>query len=262
MYITKQIQVPKHNNLAVFFDTLCRNANNLYNVTCYYIRQYATAMQSFEEMKPLYDNQLDIYKKVYFLTKDTKYYPKSKWLNYYTIDYVLKVLNDPDYYSLPAQVNQHIIKMALNDFKSYFKSIKKWKANKSAFKGMPKMPYYKKSGSLTTIKLTNQTCKIEDNMLQFPGKYKLNISSIVESGSLKEVRIKPHLDGFTIDIVFEKLINGEIINDSNHNNELLTKYKDYTTLDERALAIDIGLSNLCTVVNNFGNDNFIIRAIY
>ena len=69
MYITKQIQVPKNNNLAIFFDTLCRNANNLYNVTCYYIRQYATAMQSFEEMKPLYDNQLDVYKKSLFLNK-------------------------------------------------------------------------------------------------------------------------------------------------------------------------------------------------
>ena len=260
MYITKQIQITKLHELGDFFNDLCYCANNLYNVTCYYVRQYATAMQSFEEMKPLYENQMDIYKKVYWLTLDTEYAPKGKWLNYYTIDYLLKVLNDPDYYSLPAQVNQQVIKMALNDFKGYFESIKKWKANKSAFNGMPKMPYYKKSGSLTTVKLTNQICKIDGNKLQFPGKKKLNIASIGETGTLKEVRIKPHLDSFTIDIVFEKPIDGEIINDDKHNDQLLTKYKDYITLTERALAIDTGLSNLCTVVNNFSNANFVIKG--
>ena len=58
--------------------------------------------------------------------------------------------------------------------------------------------------------------------------------------------------GFTIDIVIEKPIEGEIINDEHHNAALLTKYKDITQLNERALAIDIGLSNLCAVVNNCG----------
>ena len=260
MYITKQIQIPKLHELGVFFDNLCYCANNLYNVTCYYVRQYATALQSFEEMKPLYENQLDVYKKVQLLTEDTEYYPKGKWLNYYTIDYILKVLNDPDYYSLPAQVNQNVIKMALADFKSYFESIKKWKANPSAFTGMPKMPYYKKSGSSTTVKLTNQICKIDGDKLQFPGKKKLDIASIGATGDLKEVRIKPSLIGFTIDVVFEVPIDGEIINDDKHNKELLTKYKDYTVLNERALAIDTGLSNLCTIVNNFGNDNIIIKG--
>lgn len=238
------------------------NANNLYNTTCYYVRQYATAIQSFEEMKPLYENQLDIYKKVLLLTEGTDYYPKGKWLNYYTLDYVLKVLVDPDYYSLPAQVNQQIIKMALNDFKSYFESIKKWKTNPSDFSGMPKMPYYKESGALMTVKLTNQVCKIKDGELQFPTKKKLSIMQVDDSYTLKEVRIKPSLIGFTIDIVFEVKVEGEIIPESSHNNKLLTKYKEYITLNERALAIDTGLSNLCAVVNNFNNDNFIIKGNY
>ena len=260
MYNTKQIQIPKPHELGMFFDDLCYCANSLHNVTCYYVRQYATAIQSFEKMKPLYENQMDVYKKVYWLTLDTDYAPKGKWLNYYTIDYILKVLNDPDYYSLPAQVNQQVIKMALSDFKGYFESIKKWKANPNIFNGMPKMPYYKPSGALTTVKLTNQICKIDGNKLQFPGKRKLDIASIGATGTLKEVRIKPSLIGFTIDVVFETPIDGEIISDNKRNDELLTKYQDYTVLNERALARDTGLSNLCTIVNNFGNDNLIIKG--
>ena len=111
-----------------YFDGLCRKANNLYNVTCFYVRQYATALQSYEEMKPLYEHQLNIYNTVQSLTIGTKYAPKGKWLNFYTIDYILKTLNDPDYYGLPSQVNQQVIKSCLNDFKGYFESIKVWKS--------------------------------------------------------------------------------------------------------------------------------------
>lgn len=260
VYITKQIQIHKGHKMYQYFDDLCHNANNLYNVTCYYIRQYATALQSFEEMKPLHQNQMEIYNYVQWLTKGTKYYPAGKWLNFYTVDYLLKTLDDPDYYGLPSQVNQQVIKMALADFKSYFESIKIWKVNPTAFTGMPKMPYYKKSGSSTTVKLTNQVCTLKKRKLKFPNtKLTLKTPQIGDS-VLKEIRVKPHHIGFTIDIVLEEPIEGEIIVNENHNDELLTKYKDYTTLNERALAIDIGLSNLCAVVNNFGETPFLIKG--
>ena len=207
-----------------YFNDLCRKANNLYNVTCFYIRQYATALQSYDEMKPLYEHQMQIYQTVQSLTLSTKYEPKGKWLNFYTIDFILKALDDPDYYSLPAQVNQQVIKCVLNDFKGYFDSIKAWKSNPAGFTGMPKMPKYKKSGSSLTVKLTNQVCKLKKGRkLRFPNtKLTLKAPAIGES-TLKEVRIKPHHIGFTIDIVLEKPIEGEIINDEHHNDALLTK---------------------------------------
>ena len=87
-------------------------------------------------------------------------------------------------------------------------------------------------------------------------------SPAIGDAVLKEVRIKPHFVGFTIDIVLQKPIEGEIINDEHHNAELLTKYKDITQLNERALAIDIGLSNLCAVVNNCGMTPFLIKGTH
>ena len=44
-------------------------------------------------------------------------------------------------------------------------------------------------------------------------------SPAIGDAVLKEVRIKPNFVGFTIDIVLQKPIEGEIINDQHHNAE-------------------------------------------
>ena len=75
----------------------------------------------------------------------------------------------------------------------------------------------------------------------------LNISKCGEVGKLKEVRVKPHFDGFTIDVVMEQKFINEI--KMVDNETLLKQYKDLNECSERALAIDIGLSNLCACVN-------------
>ena len=261
MYLTKQIQIKKNHKLYGYFDDLCHKTNNLYNATAFLIRQYATAKQAFENMQPLFDKQMEIYQMVESKTVNTQFYPKTKWLNYRQIDFLFKVTKNDDYYALPVQCSQQIIKLVLRDFKSYFQSIKLWQSNKAAFTGMPKMPGYKTSGGKSTVLLTNQDCRIYGNKLKLPAtKVRLNIASIGKFGALKEVRVKPNYKGFTIDVVLEKPIEGEIINDEHHNAELLTKYKDVTELNERALGIDIGLSNLCAVVNNFGLTPFLIKG--
>ena len=69
-------------------------------ITDYIMRQYATAMQAFSEMKPLYKNQMEVYNLVYDTLKGLKYYPKGKWLSYNSLDYLLKITKDPAYYAL------------------------------------------------------------------------------------------------------------------------------------------------------------------
>lgn len=127
---------------------------------------------------------------------------------------------------------------------------------------MPRMPGYKKSGGSCTTIFTNQDCVIKDGgFVKFPKtKLRLNISELGNTGELKEARVKPYGNYFTIDLVFEQPIDGEIVPNEKHNDELLIKYRELTTIDERALAIDTGLSNLCGVVNNFGEKPFIIKG--
>ena len=83
MYVTKQIQISETHKMNAYFESLCKNANNLYNVTCFYMRQYATAKYAFEEMKPLFKHQMEIYNLVEETTINTKFHPKeNEWVGY------------------------------------------------------------------------------------------------------------------------------------------------------------------------------------
>ena len=262
MYLTRQIQIKKGHKMFSYFENICRLSNNLYNTTSYYIRQYATSCKSFDEMKPLFEKQMEIFNLVNEITFDTKFSPidRNSWLNYNQLDYIFKVSKNVDYYNLPAHINQQVMKMVLRDYKSYFESLKEYKENPTKFLGKPRLPRYKKSGGLTTTIFTNQVCVIKENKyLKFPKiKECLNISKCGEVGNLKEVRVKPHFDGFTIDVVMEQKFPNEI--EMVDNDTLLKQYKEYNECSERALAIDIGLSNLCACINNFGEQPFLIKG--
>ena len=82
MYLTKQIQIKKGHSMYAYLENICRLSNNLYNTTSYYIKQYASSCKSFEEMKPLFQNQIEFFHLVNEITNDTKFSPigKNCWL--------------------------------------------------------------------------------------------------------------------------------------------------------------------------------------
>ena len=112
MYQTQQIQIRKGNSLFEYCYKMCGLSNNLGNATRFLLRQYATAKQAFDDYKPLYKTQKEIFELVETITKDTSYHPKeeSKWLTYNQIDAIFKMDENVDYYALPSQVNQQTIK--------------------------------------------------------------------------------------------------------------------------------------------------------
>ncbi|MBP5305174.1 MAG: transposase, partial [Lachnospiraceae bacterium] len=149
---------------------MCSKSAGLYNRANFVIRQYATAVDSFDSMKPLYDNQMQVFRLVNDILAGTKYLGDNKWLPYNAIDRVLKVSKDKAYYALPAQANQQILKLLLRDYKSFFEAIKAYKSNPAAFTGRPRLPRYVKENGLKTAILTNQICTVKDDKyLKLPG---------------------------------------------------------------------------------------------
>lgn len=244
---------------------ICKKSTNLYNRANYILRQYATAIRDFENLKPLTANQMEVYKNIKSVTDNTKYKPKNKWLTYGTLDFYLKQTKDINYYSMYSQSNQQILKLLLRNYKAFFNSLKVYKGNENMFTGRPKMPGYKTEGSYTTAIFTNQICKITDGRyLKMPGyKYKLNLGEIGQNTWLKEIRIKHSADVFIVDVVLETV---------NH----ITKYKVYPELSDeklmeqfksckdsseyRVIGIDPGLDNFCAVTNNFGGRPFLVNG--
>ena len=259
MYRTRQYHVKEQNRLYPYCRDLCKKSAVLYNRANFIIRQYATAAHSFSAMRPLYDNQMQVFKLVNDILAGTKYLGDNRWLSYNAIDRVLKMSKDKAYYALPAQANQQVLKLLLRDYKSFFEALKVYKRDPSAFTGRPRLPKYVKENGLKTAILTNQICTVkEDKYLKLPGtKTRLNLGMSVGDAILKEVRIKPAGDRFVIDVVLDMEDTGIIPMD---NEAILNELRDMDQTDNlRVMAIDPGTDNIAAIVNNFGEKPFAIN---
>lgn len=191
-------------------ETLCHLSKNLYNYANYLIRQE-------------------------FITN-------KKLLNEYELTGQLAKEKQIDYYALPPQTSQQIIKLLFRNWKSFFKTNKEYKNNPNKFLGRPKLPKYKDKNGMNIVVFTNQQCKLKDGFVVFPKKANINpIKTKVDN--VQQVRIIPQATCFVVEIVYKK------------ENVQLSNLKE-----ENVLSIDLGVSNLAACVNNVGNQPFIING--
>ena len=259
MYRTRQYRISKNHILYDYCKDICRSSAVLYNRANFILRQYSSSVDSMAGFKPLFPNQMLVYRLVRDNLTGTKYLGASKWLTYNALDHLLKITRDKAYYALPSQANQQILKLLLRDYKSFFEAVKVYGRNPEAFTGRPKMPGYMSQGSFKTAVLTNQICRIKDGYLRFPGtKDKLSLGQLPEEVCLKEVRIKPCRNSFVLDVVLSVPDMGIIpIADK----DILADLSDVVDLkDLRVMAIDPGTDNIAAVANTFGVRPFVIKG--
>ena len=265
MFRTRQVRIRKGKSLWGYCSGLCSSSAALYNRANYLVRQYATAMRDLDRMKPLTKNQMEVYLLVGRITRGSWYEPKGRWLTYGQLDYILKRTDDPAYRALPAQANQQILKRLLRDYKSFFEARKVWMQHPERLTGCPKMPGYRKKGISVTAVLTNQICRIrEGGHLSFPGtKDRLKLGPLPEGACLKEVRIRPCGETFTVEAVLELPASRQERKGRLAGLEpdaLREVLKAAGTHQYRTAAIDPGVNNLCAVSNNFGAGTFLIKG--
>ncbi|MHA1200712.1 MAG: RNA-guided endonuclease InsQ/TnpB family protein [Candidatus Heimdallarchaeaceae archaeon] len=181
----------------------------------------------------------NLYNRANFLVK-TSLNKENKLLHYSDLDAYLKT--EDCYKILPAHTAQHTLKLLTRNWKGYFQAKKEWKTNPSAFFAMPNSPNYKpKDGEVVAI-FTNQQARIVNGWLVLPRKvryyYKTRLSA---STKLREVRIVPRRVGYTIELVYLKT---------------LPKIRQKS---KRKGAIDLGMDNIVTFVDNLGNQPIVIK---
>lgn len=203
-----------------FFEILidfCHKSKNLYNHANYLIRQ--------------------------------EFVSNNKWIRYSELDKILKAdVEYNDYTNMPtAQSAQQILRLIDKNWNSFFKSIKDWSKHKEKYLGRPKLPKYLKKDSKYLLILTNQNCKIKDGYVHFPKVFnsfmiKPKFLEREDYKSFQQVRIIPHKNKITIELVYE--INS------------CEKRAD----NNKYIGIDIGVNNLATVANNVKEKAFIING--
>ena len=164
----------------------------------------------------------------------------GNWLRYYDLWFILK--DKEPYKKLPSQTAQQILKLLDKNWKSFFNSIKEWKEHPKKYQGMPKPPKYKKKNGEFIIIFTNQQCRIKNGYLHFPEKAKLSPIKTRIKNLLHQVRIIPKGLFYNLEIIYSKEIDNLNLN------------------KDRFIGIDLGISNIVTIVNNVGLKPTIIKG--
>lgn len=277
-YRTIQMRVKPSHSLYNYFNEVCFNSKNLYNIANFYIRQIYTGLSKPENdrqenqvlcinninnaLDEMNQNKIEAFEKrkkqghksskskkepTFFATFDEN----NTFISLDCLESYFKLINQVDYKSLPAQVNTQMLKVLYQDWKSFFAAIKEYNKNPSKFSGRPKTPRYANKNGRKVATFTNQNCLIKDGengkFLSFPKtKEVFEFGGLkLKSNKLKSVRVIPKHDFFVLEVIVD----------------VETK-EVKTTIDtaKRMVGIDLGVSNFTTIGNNIGLQPIIIKG--
>lgn len=158
----------------------------------------------------------------------------------YEISTQLAKENQADFRALPAQVAQQTIKLVFKAWKSFFSALKAYKGDKSRFTGNQRPPKYKdKNGHFVTV-FTSQYTKVKDNKIHFSKETIQPITT--KTSTIRQVRLIPSTACFIVEVVYEKDV------------QVTEKVAGSVA------AIDLGLNNFVTFLDNQGYQPFIING--
>lgn len=170
------------------------------------------------------------------------YLQEKQYLRYESNYHELK--NSENYKLLNSNMAQQTLKDADQMFKSFFALIKLAKQGKYNFKHI-KLPNYLPKNGYSNLVIAQFKIK-EDNILTIPysntfkkkyeSKIQIRVPKILENKKIKEIQIVPKFNARFFEIQYTYEIQEENIKLNTNN----------------ALAIDLGVNNLCTCVTNAG----------
>ena len=172
---------------------------------------------------------------------------KDHWmLSYEQLNAVLYWSGNRDYFAMPSQVNQQVLRKVIKSWKGYFESVRSYAENPDTFTGAPKMPGYKRT-PYSTVHYTNQVIKpIRSGgklFLSFPDRsLELCIGKETDCPDIVKVEVKPDHGEFTVLITYAAE----------------TMEPEVPKHPERILGIDCGVDNFMAVLANVPSVPFLI----
>ena len=184
------------------------------------------------QTKNLYNRAMFLFKENYRLT--------NKYLSYQQLDRKLK--KEDCYKLLPAHTAQHTLKLLTRNWRNYSLALKEYKKNPNSFLGQPRPPRYKPKNGQQIAIFTNQQSRIRGRKLILPRKVPFTIKTrLTDDVKLRETRIIPRGQGYTIELVYSKLVPNSKARGKNIG------------------AIDLGIKNLITYVDNIGSRPIVVK---
>jgi len=203
------------------------------------LRAEVMETKKHQALRTLCHHAKNLYNRANYLYKQAK--GKGTYLTYYDMDKLLK--HEQCYRLLPAHTAQHTLKLLMRDWRAFYKARKEFAKTTTKFLGAPQPPKYKKpQGEMVAI-ITNQQASIRGGNLILHKKVGFTIRTRLSSmDKVREVRIVPRGVGYTVEIIYLK-----------HLPKKVQKKK------KNRGALDLGLTNLVTFVDNIGNRPIVVK---
>ena len=192
---------------------MSRKANNLYNQCVYFAKHSENLLEDLKR-----------------LDKVMKSFP-DEYDNYRSFGHV--------------QCAQQVLRLFQQNLRSYFASIKDYKKNPAKYTGRPRFLKFRKSGERFQVIFTNQSVKLDDQVVSVaPRTFENTLSIKLRTRSAKKICqavFTPRNNYFLVYVIYE----ADPIMSKNTN---------------KIAAIDVGLSNLATVTFSEEHDPILYRS--
>ena len=211
-----------------------------------------------EQLDMLAHSSKNLYNEANYIVRQA-FFAHGIWTRYYELNRLLKE-SSRNYKLLKAQTSQQILKVLDKNWVSFFKAIKDWKQHPEKYNGRPRIPHYQDKDGTFMLIFTNQNCTLNTNnnelvitmsrsfkdaYPQFKEPLRIAIPHYPHKdlSSYQQVRILPRRKYYEIEIVY-------------HEQEVTNPNLDKA----HYLALDLGVNNLVTAVENRNVPPFIISG--
>ena len=206
-----------------------------------------TEQQFIRKAHPLYEivdkhcfYSKNVYNQANYLIRQA-FINENKILKANEVQKIMQVMDC--YKECGSQAAQKTIQLVDKMWKSFFQAHKEYEKNPSKFLGTPKMPRYLPKDGRQVYMLKNIQCSLNDGMFRISYKpfNQYTVKTHAE-GKLMQCRFVPKGEYYIMEIVYE------------------IEVPDCDEQISRICSVDLGVENFITVVNNFGEQPFIIKG--
>jgi len=174
------------------------------------------------------------------------FFSTRKWVRYNELWSMLK--SHEAYRKLHEKCGSHppqqVLRQVDANFKGFFEAMKSWKRDKTKFRGMPKVPRYKRRNGRNVVYFTSLQCRLRDGHVLLTKKMERNGFPRLKTDldNVTGVRVVPFGDRYVIELVYDR------------------EPEDLGLDKDNVLGIDIGLTNIITTSDTIGGTPMIIKG--
>ena len=155
------------------------------------------------------------------------------------------ITDSEPYKDMGSNVGQGTLRILDKNWKSFFNAIKDWKENPSKYLGRPKLPKYKEKNGRFILSLDSNKVKLKDGYVYFAWKPFKKLNNIYRTNAKHRIiqcRFIPRGSHYTMEIIYE------------------IDVPECLPYSDRIAAIDVGVDNFITMVNNMGEDPIAVKG--